>query len=151
MHVSNELNAGRPQKNSSPSRFASHGAGFALGLTAARANGTMWELSLEDDRTELRRLQNREQHELLVGSPPSGDFSSMSTCMKLQELCTMKAERIEAHIRTSVQAYKLQMEMQKHLIHEHLKDAASWRMPEVQFLPATRECTALMVRCVAGA
>ena len=30
----------------------------------------MWERSLEDDKAELRRVQNREQPELLVGSPP---------------------------------------------------------------------------------
>ena len=34
--------------------------GFAVDLTTARANGTMWDLSLEDDKAELRRVQNRE-------------------------------------------------------------------------------------------
>ena len=34
----------------------------------------MRDLSLEDDRAELRRVQNREQPELLAGSPPSDDF-----------------------------------------------------------------------------
>ena len=50
--------------------------GFAVDLTTARANGRMWDLSLEDDKAELRRVQNREQPELLVGSPPSDEFSS---------------------------------------------------------------------------
>ena len=39
-----------------------------MDLTTARANGTMWDLCLEDDKAELRRVQNREQPELLVGS-----------------------------------------------------------------------------------
>ena len=48
-----------------------------MDLTTARANGTMWDLSLEDDKAELRRVQNREQPELLVGNPPSDEFSSL--------------------------------------------------------------------------
>ena len=33
--------------------------------------------AFEDDRTERRRVQNREQPELLAGSPPSDGFSSL--------------------------------------------------------------------------
>ena len=54
----------------------------------------MWDLSLEVDRAQLRLLQNREQPELLAGSPPSDDFNSLlkkenratdqSLCTKLQ-------------------------------------------------------------------
>ena len=108
---------------------------FAVDLTPARANGTMWDLSLEDDRSDLQRLHNRVQLELLVGSPPSDDFSSLlNTCLKPQEISATRAERKEPHIRTAMQAYKLQMEMQKHFIHEHLDDSTSWRRPEVQSL-----------------
>ena len=70
-----------------PSKFASIGTRFgirecfAVDLTAVRANGTMWDLSLEDDKAELRRIQNREQPELLLGSPSSDEFSFLlSTC-----------------------------------------------------------------------
>ena len=71
--LSNELNACVLTAILNASRFVSHATrlglrdGFAVDLTAARANGTMWDLSLEDDRTELRRLQHREQPELLAG------------------------------------------------------------------------------------
>ena len=51
--------------------------GLAVDLTTVRANGTMWDLSVEGDRAQLRRMQNREQPELLAGSPPSDDFSSL--------------------------------------------------------------------------
>ena len=85
--LSNELNARETTAVLNPSKFASIGTrcgprdGFAVDLTTARANGTMWDLSLEDDRAERRRVQNREQPELLAGSPPSDDFSSLlSTC-----------------------------------------------------------------------
>ena len=139
--LSNELNACETTAILNPSKFASCATrlgfreGFAVDLTTARANGTMWDLSLEDDRAELRRVQNREQPELLAGSPPSDDFNSLlNTCVESQEISKLKTERIEPQIRACVQAYKLQMAMQKHFVHEHPKDSASWDMLEVQSL-----------------
>ena len=106
-----------------------------MDLTTAKSNGTMWDLSLEDDRAELRRVQNQEQPELLAGSPPSDDFSSLlSTCADPHEISKLRKERIEPLIRTCVQACKLRMEMQKHFVHEYPKDSASWKMPEVESL-----------------
>ena len=139
--LSNALNASETTAIFNPSKFASCATrlglreGFAVDLTTARANGTMWDLSLEDDREELRRVQNREQPELLAGSPPSDDFSSLlNTCAEPREISKLKTERIEPQIRACVQAYKLQMEVQKHFVHEHPKDSTSWEMPEVQSL-----------------
>ena len=86
--LSNELNACETTAILNPSKFASCATrlglrdGFAVDLTTARANGTMWDFCLEDDRAELRRVQNREQPELLAGSPPSDDFNSLlNTCV----------------------------------------------------------------------
>ena len=51
----------------------------------------MWDLSLQDDKAELRRVQNREQPELLVGSPPSDEFSSLlNTCAEVREISKLK-------------------------------------------------------------
>ena len=87
--LSNELNACETTIVLNPSKFTSIETrfglreGFAVDLATARANGTMWDLSLEDDKAELRRVQNREQPELLAGSPPSDDFSSLlNTCVE---------------------------------------------------------------------
>ena len=92
----------------------------------------MWDLSFEDDRAELRRVQDREHPELLAGSPPSDDFSSLlNTCAEPREISKLKTERIEPQIRAFVQAYNLQMQMQKHFVHEH---PTSWEMLEVQSL-----------------
>ena len=80
-------------------------------------------------------VQNREQPELLAGSPPSDDFNSLlSTRVEPQEISKLKTGRIESQIRICVQAYKLQMAMRKHFVHEHPKDSTSWDMPEVQSL-----------------
>ena len=62
---SNELNACETTAVLSPSKFASIGTrsglreGFAVDLTTARGNGTMWDLSLEDDKAELRRVRGK--------------------------------------------------------------------------------------------
>ena len=139
--LSNELNACETTATLTPSKFASCATrlglreGFAVDLTTARANGTMWDLSLEDDRAELRRVQDREHPELLAGSPPSDDFSSLlNTRAEPQEIRNVKTEIIEPQIRNCVQAHKLQMEMQRHFVHEHANDSTSWEMLEVQTL-----------------
>ena len=68
--LSNVLNACETTAILNPSKFASCATrlglreGVAVDWTTARANGTMWDLSLEDDKAELRRVQNREQPEL---------------------------------------------------------------------------------------
>ena len=139
--ISKDLNTCETTSILKPSRFVSHAArlglreGFAVDLTVAIANGTMWDLSFEDDRTELRPLQIRQRPELRVGSPPRDDFSSLlSTCVKPEHISAMKTERLEPQIRTCVQAYKLQMEMQKRFIHEHPNNSTSCEMPKVQSL-----------------
>ena len=131
--LSNELNACEATTILNPSKFASCATrlglleGFAVDLTTARANGQMWDSSLEDDKAELRRVQDREHPELLAGSPPSDDFSSLlNTCEEPREINKLKTERIEPQIRACVQVFKLQMEMQKHFVHEHPKDSTSW-------------------------
>ena len=95
--LSNELNACETTAILNPSKFASCATrlglreGFAVDLTTARANGTMWDLSLEDDKAELRRVQNREQPELLAGSPPSDEFSSLlSTRVEPREISKLR-------------------------------------------------------------
>ena len=57
-------------------------------------------------------MQNREQPELLAGSPLGDDFSFLlNTCVASQEISKLKSERIDPQIRVCVQAYKLQTEM----------------------------------------
>ena len=58
----------------------------------------MWDFSLEDDRAELRRVQNREQPELLAGSPPGDDISSLlNTCVDDVSLDS-QGSRIESRV-----------------------------------------------------
>ena len=139
--LSNELNACETTAILNPSKFAPYAMrlglreGFAVDLTTARANGAMWDFSLEDDRAELRRVQNREQPELLARSPPSDEFSSLlNTCVEAREVCKLRTEKIEPQIRAYEESYKLQMEMRRHFVHEHPEVSSSWEMLEVQSL-----------------
>ena len=79
-------------------------------------------------------MQNREQPELLVGSPPSDEFSSLLSTRAAREVRKLRTEKIEPQVRACVQSYKLQMEMRKHFVHEHPEVSSSWEMPEVQSL-----------------
>ena len=109
--------------------------GFAADLTTARANGTMWDLSLEDDRAEIRRVQNREQPELLAGSPPSDDITSLlNTCVESREISKFENRENRATDQNLCASLQVAVAMQKHFVHEHPKDSASWEMPEVQSL-----------------
>ena len=59
--LSNEFNACETTTTLIPPKYASSMTlglreGFAVDLTTARAEGTMWDLSLVDDRAELRRV-----------------------------------------------------------------------------------------------
>ena len=46
----------------------------------------------------------------------------------------LKKQRIEPQIRACAQAYKLQLEMLKHFVHEYRKDSTSWKTLGVQSL-----------------
>ena len=103
--LSNELNACEATAILNPSKFASCATrlgvreGFAVDLTTARANGTMWDLSLEDDKAELRRIQNREQPGLRLGSPSSDEFFSLWSTRAAREISKLKTEKIDPQIR----------------------------------------------------
>ena len=62
------------------------------GFDDCKSQRKMWDLSLEDDRAELRRVRNREQPELLVGSPPSDEFSSLLNTRAAREISKLKTE-----------------------------------------------------------
>ena len=157
--LSNGLNACETTATLNPSKFASCATrlglreGFAVDLTASKSNGTMWDLSLEDDRTKLRRLQNREQPELLAGSPPSDDFSSLLiTRAEPREISKLKTEKIKPQLRacTKLQVADGNAKTLRSCTSQGFHPRAGRCL---RFNPslATRECTALLVRRVAGA
>ena len=76
----------------------------------------MCDFNYEDDKAELKRIQNREQLVLLVGSPSSDEFSCvLCTCVEAREISKFQIDKIEPQIRACVQSHKLQMEKEKTL------------------------------------
>ena len=155
--LSNELNACEATAILNPSKFASCETrlglreGFAVDLTTARANGMMWNLSLEDDKAELRQVQNREQPELLIGSLPSDEFSPLlKTCTEAREISNLRTEKIEPQIRACAQSYKLQWKCENTSFMNIPKIPVLGRCLRFNSLSMIQECTASMVRCVAG-
>ena len=69
-----------------------------------------------------------------MGGPSTDEFSSLSSTRAAREISKLKIEEIEPLIRACVQISKLQMDTQKHFVHEHPKDSTSLEMPEVQSL-----------------
>ena len=124
--------------------------GFAADLTTVRANRTMWDLRSEDDKAELRRAQNREQPELLARSPmtsipcwtrvwnhkKSASWKQRESSRRSELVCNPTSCRWKCRNTSFVNIPKI-----------------PWAGKCLRFNPlsATRECTALMVRCVAGA
>ena len=155
--LSNELNACKITAVLNPSKFASIGTrfgireGFAVDLTTARANGTMWDLSLEDDKAELRRVQNREQPELLVGSPPSDEFSSLlNTCAEAREISKLKTEKCSHRSELVYRVTSCKWKCENTSFMNIPKFPVLGRCLRFNPSSMTQACTASMVRCVAG-
>ena len=148
--LSNELNACTAILD--PSKFASCATRlglreeFAVDLITARANGTIWELSLEDDRAELRRVQNREQPELLAGSPPSDDFVCGIT--RNQQVENRENGATDKNLCTRLTSCRWQCRSTSFM--NILKIPRAGEYLRFNPLSATREYIALMVRCVPG-
>ena len=89
---------------------------------------------MTEQNSDECRIENSPK--LLVGSPPSDEFSSFfNTCgSAAREISKLRTEKIESQIRACIQSYKLQMEMRKHFVHERPEVSISSEMPEVQSL-----------------
>ena len=85
-----------------------------------------------------------------MGSPSSDELSSLLSTRAAREISKLKAEKFEPLIGACVQSYKLQMEMQKHFVHEHPKIPVRGRCLKFNLSSMTQECTASMVQCVDG-
>ena len=111
--------------------------GFAVDLSTQRSGGEFWDLSRQEDREELERLQEKEAPELLTGSPPCTDFCRLLH-LKLtkEEIEQRQRERGRPFVETSVAAYRRQLDSGKHFLHEHPKHSASWKMDCVKALAA---------------
>ena len=152
--LSNVLNACETTAVLNLSKFASIGTsfglreGFAEDLTTARANGTMWDLSLEDDKAELRRVQNQE-------ITSCGKPIKRRVFFFVEHECSTRNQQIENR----------KLSHRSELV--YIATNCRWKCKNTSFMniprilvrgrclkfnlsSMTRECTASMVQCVAG-
>ncbi len=108
--------------------------GFFIDITCPREDGSTWDLLDPKCQKELERLQAEQQPELLIGSPPCTSFCSLLFLTKTKDQIEQLRQEGREHVRICVEAYKRQLAMGKHFLHEHPAHSASWMMPEVSEL-----------------
>ena len=119
-----------------------------------REDGDHWDLSKDSHIEDLFTLLDKEKPKLLGGSPPCGPFSQLQNLVdaRNQVPASVRSKRLQEgkkHLRTSVRAYRAQMDAGRYFLHEHPKGARSWEEPEVEELrkdPRVYEVTGPMCR-----
>ena len=125
-----------------PERFTSRAnnfglrPGFAIDLEVCKNQlGDHWDLSREEDKAELKWLLKREDPFALIGSPPCHFFSPLLNLSK-DKRTSEQNEKIHQegreHLLTALDAYKDQKKRGRIFLHEHPKNASSWKEPEME-------------------
>jgi len=129
----------------SPEKFASQclrlglRPGFAVDLTLPKSNGEHWNLNKDRDVEEMMKMLDREDPELLIGSPPCTVLSTLrhlSNFKRDPKVVAEKEDEGRSHIKVSVQAYARQLKKGKLFLHEAPKSASSWKEPDMKWLSA---------------
>ena len=129
--------------------------GWSLDLTMNDpATDKPWDLSKTDVQERVRRLVRTTKPYCVVGSPPCTAFSP------LQEISRAKRDpkemekqlrRAKAHVRFCLEIYRIQLEEQRHFVHEHPERSRAWQMPEViEFLMRPEVGSVICHMCAFG-
>ena len=124
----------------SVSRFANKSTSYGIDssliidLTARRDDGRFLDLGTREDRERLEQMQQEHQTELLIGSAPCISFRTLlySSGTKTQTDRVQDQER--QYTRACIEAYRRQLIMGRHFLHEHPVHASSWCVPEMREL-----------------
>ena len=126
----------------SVSRFAnqftsySNDSSHIIDLTTRRDDGQLWDFGTEEDRERSEQMQLEHQTELLIGSASCTSFrtllyaSEKGTKYQIEKMQDQERQYTQACIK----AYKRQLIMGRHVLHEHPVHASSWWMPEMRKL-----------------
>ena len=108
-----------------------------IDMTAKRDDGRFcWYLGTREDQERLEQMQQKHQTELLIGSAPCISFRTLLHASEKgtkEQIEKAQAEERQ-HTQASIKAYKRQMSMGGHFLHEHPVHASSWCMPEMREL-----------------
>ena len=122
----------------SVSRFANKSTSYGIDstliicLTARRDDGRFWDLGTKEDRERLEHLQQEHQTELLIGSAPCISLRTLLYPSGTKTQIDRVQDQERQYTRACIEAYKRQLIMGIHFLHEHPLHASSWCMPEVQ-------------------
>ena len=104
-----------------------------IDMTAKRNDRQFWDFGTREDQETLEQMQQEHQTEPLIGSAPC---ISCRTILHSSENGTKEQidKTQDEYTQACIQAYKRQLSMGRHFLHEHPVHASSWRMPEVREL-----------------
>ena len=124
----------------SVSRFANKSTSYGIDstliidLTARRDAGQFWDLGTRKDREKLEQMQREHQTEFLIGSAPCISFRTLLHPSGTQTQTDRVQDQERQYTRACIEAYKRQLIIGRHFLHEHPVHASSWCMPEMREL-----------------
>ena len=124
----------------SVSRFANKCTSYGIDstliidLTARRDDGQFWDLGTKEDRERLEQMQQEHQTELLMGSAPCISFRTLLYPCGTKTQTDRVQDQERQYTRACIEAYKRQLIIDRHFLHEHPVHASSWCMPEMREL-----------------
>jgi len=109
--------------------------GTAFDLAVQRDDGSHWDFDIAAHRRECLEIIDREEPELLVGAPFCGPFSSLMN-WNWETMQPDKREEVWKracmHVKFSFQCYEKQRKAGRWFLHEHPRNATSWKLEDVQ-------------------
>ena len=124
----------------SVSRFANKSTSYGIDstliidLTARRDDGRFWDLGTREDRERLEQIQQEHQTGLLIGSAPCISFRTLLYSSGTKTQIDRVQDQERQYTRACIEAYRRQLIMGRHFLHEHPLHASSWCMPEMREL-----------------
>ena len=105
-----------------------------IDLTARRDDGQFWDLETREDRERLEQMQQEHQTELLIGSTPCISFRTLLYPCGTKKQTDRVQDQERQYTRACIEAYKRQLIMGRHFLHEHPVHGSSWCTPEMREL-----------------
>ena len=100
-----------------------------IDLTTRRDDGQFWDLGKREDRETLEQMQQEHQTELLIGSAPCISFRTLPYPCGTKTQIDKVQDQERQYTRACIEAYKRQLIMGGHFLHQHPVHASSWCMP----------------------
>ena len=118
-------------------------------LTASKPNGDPWDFSLRADRTLAEPMIESDDPDWLVGAPTCTAWSMLNFWLNYQKMNPKYVERkltdAKVHIDFCCRLYRRQLARGRWFLHEHPREAKSWKRLPIQRLLRIPEV--LVTRC----